>query len=151
MTKYEDLIKKKAKNKEPADIDALAKKYKMNVMDVKKLKDIPKVIKNLPEDNMVIMETVNQYEQQLKDTDAKMITKLEEINELKNKIASLEECLNSKDYWEKPDYKFLVEENLNLRRKITELEQEVLETKLDNKKLAQQISTMMERMRDADF
>ena len=39
MTKYEDLIKKKAKNKEPADIDALAKKYKMNVMDVKKLKD----------------------------------------------------------------------------------------------------------------
>jgi len=115
------------------------------------LKDIPKVIKNLPEDNMVIMETVNQYEQQLKDTDAKMITKLEEINELKNKIASLEECLNSKDYWEKPDYKFLVNENLDLRRKITELEQEVLETKLDNKKLAQQISIMMERMRDADF
>ena len=116
-----------------------------------KLKDIPKVIKNLPEDNMVIMETVNQYEQQLKDTDAKMITKLEEINELKNKIANLEESLHSKEYWEKPDYKFLVEENLDLRRKITELEQEVLETKLDNKKLAQQISTMMERMRDADF
>ena len=151
MTKYEDLIKKKAKNKEPADIDALAKKYKMNVMDVKKLKDIPKVIKNLPEDNMVIMETVNQYEHQLKDADAKMITKLEEINELKNKIANLEESLHSKEYWEKPDYKFLVNENLDLRRKITELEQEVLETKLDNKKLAQQITTMMERMRDADF
>ena len=74
-----------------------------------------------------------------------------EINDLKNKIASLEECLNSKDYWEKPDYKFLVNENLDLRRKITELEQEVLETKLDNKMLAEQISTMMERMRDADF
>jgi SepF-like predicted cell division protein (DUF552 family) len=56
MTKYEEIIKQKATNKEPADIDALAKKYKMNVMDVKKLKDIPKVIKNLPEDNMVIME-----------------------------------------------------------------------------------------------
>ena len=143
MTKYENLIKQKAKNKEPADIDALAKKYKMNVMDVKKLKD-----DRGPGD---LTRIIDQYEHQLKDADAKMITKLEEINELKNKIASLEECLNSKDYWEKPDYKFLVEENLNLRRKITELEQEVLETKLDNKKLAQQITTMMERMRDADF
>jgi len=143
MTKYENLIKQKAKNKEPADIDALAKKYKMNVMDVKKLKD-----DRGPGD---LTRIIDQYEHQLKDADAKMITKLEEINELKNKIASLEECLNSKDYWEKPDYKFLVNENLDLRRKITELEQEVLETKLDNKKLAQQISTMMERMRDADF
>jgi len=74
-----------------------------------------------------------------------------EIENLKNKIADLENALESKDYFEKPDYKFLVEENLNLRRKITELEQEVLETKLDNKKLAQQITTMMERMRDANF
>ncbi len=106
MTKYEDLIKQKEKNKEPADIDALAKKYKMNVMDVKHLKD---------------------------------------------KVSHLEEDLHSKEYWEKPDYKFLVKENLKLRREITELEQEVLETKLDNKKLAQQISTMMERMRDANF
>ena len=160
MTKYEELIKQKATNKEPTDIDALAKKYKMNVMDVKKLKDIPKVIKNLPEDNMVIMEDrgpgdltkiIDQYEQQLKDADAKMITKLEEINELKNKIADLEESLHSKEYWEKPDYKFLVNENLDLRRKITELEQEVLEVKVDNKKLAQQITTMMERMRDTEF
>ena len=73
------------------------------------------------------------------------------IKDLENKIADLEESLKSKDYWEKPDYKFLVNENLDLRRKITELEQELLETKLDNKKLAQQISTMLERMRDADF
>ena len=106
MTKYEELIKQKATNKEPADLDVLAKKYKMDVQDVKKLKD---------------------------------------------RILQLEEDLHSKEYWEKPDYKFLVEENLNLRRKITELEQEVLEVKVDNKKLAQQISTMLERMRDADF
>jgi len=99
MTKYEDLIKKKAKNKEPADIDALAKKYSMNVIDVKKLK----------------------------------------------------EYLHSKDYWKDPDYKFLVEENLDLRRKITEHEQEILEVKADNIKLSQQISTMMERMRDTNF
>ena len=80
-----------------------------------------------------------------------MITKLEEINELKNKIANLEESLHSKEYWEKPDYKFLVNENLNLRRKITEHEQEILEVKADNIKLAKQITTMMERMRDANF
>ena len=106
MTKYEELIKQKATNKEPADLDVLAKKYKMDVQDVKKLKD---------------------------------------------RILQLEEDLHSKEYWEKPDYKFLVEENLNLRRKITELEQEVLEVKMDNKKLAQQITTMMERMRDTEF
>jgi len=106
MTKYEELIKQKATNKEPADLDVLAKKYKMDVQDVKKLKD---------------------------------------------RILQLEEDLHSKEYWEKPDYKFLVEENLNLRRKITELEQEVLEVKVDNKKLAQQITTMMERMRDTEF
>ena len=143
MTKYENIIKQKAQNKEPADVDALAKKYNMSVTDVKKLKD-----DRGPGD---LTRIIDQYEQQLKDADVKMVTKLEEINELKNKISSLEECLNSKDYWEKPDYKFLVEENLNLRRKITEHEQEVLETKLDNKKLAQQISTMMEQMRDANF
>ena len=99
MTKYENLIKQNEKNKEPADIDALAKKYSMNVIDVKKLK----------------------------------------------------EYLHSKDYWKDPDYKFLVEENAELQKRIIELEQEILEVKVDNKKLAQQISTMMERMRDANF
>ena len=127
MPKYEELVKEK--NKEPVDIDALAKKYKMNVMDVKKLKD-----DRGPLDLTRVIEE--------KET---------EINDLKNRMADLEEDLHSKDYWEKPDYKFLVNENLDLRRKITELEQEVLETKLDNKMLAEQISSMMERMRDADF
>ena len=74
-----------------------------------------------------------------------------EIENLKNKIADLENALESKDYFEKPDYKFLVEENLNLRRKITEHEQEILDVKADNVKLSQQITTMMERMRDANF
>jgi len=71
----------------------------------------------------------------------------EQINELKNKIADLENTLESKDYFEKPDYKFLVEENLNLRRKITELEQEILETKTDNIKLSQQIDDQVDRLR----
>ena len=70
-----------------------------------------------------------------------------EINDLKNQIANLEESLRSKDYFEKPDYKFLVEENLNLRRRITELEQEVLETKADNTKLARQVEDKMSQLR----
>ena len=35
-----------------------------------------------------------------------------ENNDLYNKIADLTEALKSKDYFEKPDYKFLVNENL---------------------------------------
>ena len=71
----------------------------------------------------------------------------EEIEELKNRIADLEESLKSKDYWRDPDYKFLVDENLNLRRRITELEQEVLETKADNMNLAKQVEDKMDQLR----
>tara|TARA_Y100000593_G_C4122336_1_gene243328 strand:- start:89 stop:478 length:390 start_codon:yes stop_codon:yes gene_type:complete len=70
-----------------------------------------------------------------------------EINDLKNKISDLENTLESKDYFERPDYKFLVEENLNLRRRITELEQEVLETKADNTKLARQVEDKIDKLR----
>ena len=70
-----------------------------------------------------------------------------EINDLKNKIADLEESVKSKDYFEKPDYKFLVEENLKLRQRITELEQEVLETKADNMNLAKQVEDKMDQLR----
>ena len=82
-----------------------------------------------------------------KEADRLMMNKLSEINDLKNKIADLEESLKSKDYFERPDYKFLVEENLNLRRRITELEQEVLETKADNIKLARQVDDKMDQLR----
>ena len=70
-----------------------------------------------------------------------------ENNNLYNKIADLTEALKSKDYFEKPDYKFLVEENLNFRQKITELEQEVLETKADNIKLSKQIEDKLDQLR----
>ena len=70
-----------------------------------------------------------------------------ENNDLYNKIADLTEALKSKDYFEKPDYKFLVNENLNLRRKITELEQDVLEIKADNIKLTRQIDDQLIRLR----
>ena len=84
-----------------------------------------------------------------KEADRLMMNKLAEIENLKNKIADLEDSLKSKDYFEKPDYKFLVEENLDLRRRITELEQEVLETKADNMKMARQVDDQIGKLRKA--
>ncbi len=84
-----------------------------------------------------------------KEADRLMMNKLSEIEDLKNKIADLEDSLKSKDYFRDPDYKFLVEENHSLRRKITELEQEVLETKADNIKLAKQTDDQIDKLREA--
>tara|TARA_R100001082_G_C4299114_1_gene131570 strand:+ start:54 stop:476 length:423 start_codon:yes stop_codon:yes gene_type:complete len=140
MTKYEEIIKQKEKNKTTTDIDSIIKKYKMNVVDVKNLKQM---IHNAElETSLVKAVGMNSPE---------MKAAKEEINDLKNKMANLEDALRSKDYWRDPDYKFLIEENAELQKRIIELEQEILEVKGDNKKLAQQISIMMERMRDADF
>ena len=64
----------------------------------------------------------------------------EEINDLKNKVASLEECLDSRDYTRQHDYKFLIDENHRL-------EQQYLEVMADNKKLATQIEDQVDRLR----
>ena len=63
-----------------------------------------------------------------------------ENNDLYNKIADLTEALKSKDYFEKPDYKFLVNENHRL-------EQQYLEVMADNKKLARQIEDKLDQLR----
>ena len=63
-----------------------------------------------------------------------------ENNDLYNKIANLTETLKSKDYFEKPDYKFLVNENHRL-------EQQYLEVMADNKKLAREIEDRVDKMR----
>ena len=63
-----------------------------------------------------------------------------EINDLKNQIANLEETVRSKDYFKDPDYKFLVDENHRL-------EQQYLEVMADNKKLARQIEDRIDNMR----
>ena len=63
-----------------------------------------------------------------------------ENNECYNRIADLNETLKSKDYFEKPDYKFLVNENHRL-------EQQYLEVMADNKRLAQQIEVKIDKMR----
>ena len=63
-----------------------------------------------------------------------------ENNDLYNRIADLEETLKSKDYFEKPDYKFLVNENHRL-------EQQYLEVMADNKKLAIEIEDKLDQLR----
>ncbi len=93
------------------------------------------------------MKELEEIEKVKKEADKLMMNKLAEIEELKNKIANLEESLKSKDYFRDPDYQFLVDENLNLRQRITELEQEVLETKADNIKLAKEIEDRIDRVR----
>ena len=64
----------------------------------------------------------------------------EEINTLKNKIADLEETLNSRDYTRQHDYQFLIDEN----RKLEEERNMLI---LDNKRLAAQIDDQVNRLR----
>ena len=63
-----------------------------------------------------------------------------ENNHLYNKIADLTESLKSKDYFEKPDYQYLINEN----RKLEEERNELL---TDNKKLAAQIEDKIDQIR----
>ena len=145
MTKYEDLIKQR-KNKD-ASVDEIAKKYKMSVMDVKIMQEWKEKYKKEhklrqeAENEMVLIKGITVT------NSPELRAANNEINDLKNKISDLENTLESKDYFERPDYKFLVEENLNLRRRITELEQEILEVKADNMKMARQIEDKIDKLR----
>ena len=67
-----------------------------------------------------------------------------ENNDLHNKVADLTEATKSKDYFEKPDYKFLVNENHRL-------EQQYLEVMADNRKLAAQVEDKMDQLRKSGF
>jgi|TARA_R110002110_G_scaffold285160_1_gene499456 hypothetical protein len=131
MTKYENIIKQKEQNKKPIDLDAIARKYKMSVADVKSVRQM--IHDAELETSLVKAVGMNSPE---------MKAAKEEINNLKNKIASLEECINSKDYFKDSDYQFLIDEN---RR----LEEERNEVAMDNKKLAQQIDDQVDRLRKA--
>ena len=99
--------------------------------------------------SMKEIDYILEIEKVKKEADKLMMNKLAEIEELKNKIADLEESLKSKDYFKDPDYQFLVDENLNLRRRITELEQEVLEVRADNTKMARQVNDQINKLREA--
>ena len=68
----------------------------------------------------------------------------DELAQAKQLIKKLQGQIQSLQYTKNHDYKFLVDEN---RR----LEQELNETKADNKKLAQQIEDITAKLRDANF
>ena len=154
MTKYENIIKQKAQNKKPADIDELAKKYNMSVADVKQLKDdrgpldLTRQIGELQCEIAGLKTKVHDAELETSLVKAiginspEMKAAKEEINDLKNKMADLEETLKSRDYTRQHDYKFLIEEN---RR----LEEERNEVVMDNKKLAHQVEDQLSRLRKA--
>ena len=138
MTKYENLIKQR-KNKD-ISVDAIAKKYKMSVMDVKTMQEWKEKyekehkLRQEAENEMVLIKGITVT------NSPELRAANNEINVLKNKIADLEEAVKSKDYFKDPDYQYLVDEN---RR----LESERNELLTDNKKLAAQIEDKMDQLR----
>ena len=138
MTKYEDLIKQR-RNKD-SSVDEIAKKYKMNVTDVKIIQEWKEKYKKEhklrqeAENEMVLIKGITVT------NSPELRAANDEINDLKNKISALEETVKSKDYFKDPDYKFLVDENHRL-------EQQYLEVMADNKKLAQQVEDKMDQLR----
>ena len=138
MTKYENLIKQR-KNKD-ISVDAIAKKYKMSVMDVKTMQEWKEKyekehkLRQEAENEMVLIKGITVT------NSPELRAANNEINDLKNKIADLEETVRSKDYFKDPDYQYLVDEN---RR----LESERNELLTDNKKLAAQIEDKMDQLR----
>ena len=138
MTKYEDLIKQR-KNKNTS-VDEIAKKYKMSVMDVKIMQEWKEKyekahkLRQEAENEMVLIKGITIT------NSPELRAANNEINDLKNKIADLEETVRSKDYFKDPDYKFLVNENHRL-------EQQYLEVIADNKKLAKQVTDKLDQLR----
>ena len=151
MTKYEELIKH-IKNKDTS-VDAIAKKYKMSVMDVKIMQEWKEKYKKEhklrqeAEGETNIVKAIGQNspemkaaKQKIKELQDSLERFKKENNECYNRIAALTETLESKDYYKDPDYKFLVDENHRL-------EQQYLEVMADNKKLALEIEDRVNRMR----
>ena len=138
MTKYEELIKQ-VKNK-TSSVDAIAKKYKMSVVDVKIMQEWKEKyekehkLRQEAENEMVLIKGITVT------NSPELRAANNEINDLKNKIADLEETVKSKDYFKDPDYKFLVDENHRL-------EQQYLEVIADNKKLTREIEDQIIRLR----
>ena len=146
MTKYENIIKKKA-NKEPIDLDAIARKYNMSVTDVKKIKDdrgpldLTRQIGELQCEIAGLKTKVHDAE--LETSLVKAVGMISpEMKAAKAEITELKETLKSRDYTRQHDYQFLIDEN---RR----LEQERNEVIMDNKKLAHQIDDQVDRLRKA--
>ena len=156
MTKYEDLIKQI--KKKSINLEAVFRKYKMSVNDVKNIQEEIEKVKK--EADRLMIDKITKYENEINELKSKvhaadtetalikatgmnspeMKAAKEEINSLKNRIADLEDSLKSKDYFKDPDYKFLVDENHRL-------EQQYLEVMADNKRLAQQVEDKVDKLR----
>ena len=112
MTKYEDLIKQR-KNRD-SSVDEIAKKYKMNVVDVKIMQEWKEKyekehkLRQEAENEVILIKGITVT------NSPELRAANNEINDLKNKIADLEESIKSKDYFKEPDYKYLVDENRRL-------------------------------------
>ena len=147
MTKYENIIKQKAQNKKPADIDELAKKYNMSVADVKQLKDdrgpldLTRQIGELQCEMAGLKTKVHDAELETSLVKAIGINS-PEMKAAKAEITELKETLKSRDYTRQHDYQFLIDEN---RR----LEEERNMLTVDNKRLAHQIDDQVDRLRKA--
>jgi hypothetical protein len=147
MTKYENIIKQKAQNKEPADIDELAKKYNMSVIDVKKLKDdrgpldLTRQIGELQCEIAGLKTKVHDAELETSLVKAVGMNS-PEMKAAKAEIIKLKETLASRDYTRQHDYQFLIDEN-------RKLEEERNMLTLDNKRLAHQIDDQVNRLRKA--
>ena len=121
MTKYENIIKQKAQNKEPADIDELAKKYNMSVIDVKKLKDdrgpldLTRQIGELQCEIAGLKTKVHDAELETSLVKAVGMNS-PEMKAAKAEITQLKETLKSRDYTRQHDYQFLIDENLRLEQ-----------------------------------
>jgi hypothetical protein len=137
MTKYEDLIKQR-KNKNTS-VDEIAKKYKMSVMDVKIMQEWKEKyekehkLRQEAETETILVKGIGMNSPEMK-------AAKNEINDLKNKIADLEETVKSKDYFRDPDYQYLIEENRSLEAERNEL-------LVDNKKLSHEIEDRVNEMR----
>jgi len=146
MTKYENIIKQKA-NKEPIDLDAIARKYNMSVTDVKKIKDdrgpldLTRQIGELQCEIAGLKTKVNDAELETSLVKAVGMNS-PEMKAAKAEITELKETLKSRDYTRQHDYQFLIDEN---RR----LEEERNMLTVDNKRLAHQIDDQVNRLRKA--
>ena len=127
MTKYENIIKQKD-DRGPLDLTRQIGELQCEIAGLK-----TKVHDAELETSLVKAVGMNSPE---------MKAAKEEINDLKNKVADLEETLKSRDYTRQHDYQFLIDEN----RKLEEERNEVV---LDNKKLATQIEDQVNRLRKA--
>ena len=127
MTKYENIVKKKD-DRGPSDLTRQIGELQCENEGLKN-----KVHDAELETSLVKAIGINSPE---------MKAAKEEINDLKNKTADLEETLKSRDYFKQHDYQFLIDEN-------RKLEEERNMLMIDNKRLAEQIDDQVNRLRKA--